>query len=246
MQKPRTDSPRLRISDDDVVALSADEFVERCRDFVHAIVMETKRELNLKADTDDLVSCGFLGLLQARSRFEPTTRAEFATFAYWRVRGAILDGCRKSSDTSRRYKEKTARLNAAFGHAELVANEQELVHQGVVPTPLTAASATNMLADHIANVIIVSGLASNFQIVFTEAGQEKRLMQSELFTALKEALETLSDMERDILRRIYYECETTEEIGARYDHTKSWVSRMHSRIVNHLQKHFRNRGLLDA
>lgn len=242
MDKPRSDNPRLRISDKEVLELSPEEFVERCSDFVHAVVVETMRDLNLSGDLDDMRAWGFLGLLQARSRFEPTTRAEFATFAYWRVRGAILDGCRKNSPRSRRHQEKT---RAAFGHAELVANEQELVFQGVIPTPVTAAASANMLAEHITNVIIVSGIASDFKIVFTEANQESRLVVSELQRHLKEAIEALSDVDRDILRRIYQENETTEEIGAHYNHTKSWVSRSHTRIINQLQKSFRAKGFLD-
>lgn len=239
---PRTERPLLRISDEEVLSLSDDIFVARCTPFVQSVVGDVRRELRLSGDKEDMLAAGFLGLVQARSRFEPTTRAEFSTFAYWRIRGAIIDSCRKGSATSRRYQE---RMRAAANHSDHVANEEELSHQGVTPRAITAASATKMLADHITNVIIVSGLSTNFQYVFSPATQENSLIQSEMVGHLKNAVEQLSEVDREILYRLYYLSQTFEEIGLHFEHTKSWASRAHSRIVAQIQKIFRQAGIID-
>lgn len=49
------------------------------------------RETN---DVEDLVQDGFVGLLQAVRRFDPTRGVSFSDYADSRVRGAILDGLR--------------------------------------------------------------------------------------------------------------------------------------------------------
>ena len=45
-------------------------------------------------DLDDLVSIGAEALLEAARRFDPSRRASFVTFAYYRVQGAMIDALR--------------------------------------------------------------------------------------------------------------------------------------------------------
>ena len=52
-------------------------------------------------DFDDLVSEGMLGLVQASRRFKAHGAASFSTFAYYRIRGAMLDANRKSNKWQR-------------------------------------------------------------------------------------------------------------------------------------------------
>ncbi len=44
-----------------------------------------------EADMEDLISAGTLGLVRAARAFDPGKDAEFRTYAYIRVRGAIID-----------------------------------------------------------------------------------------------------------------------------------------------------------
>ena len=45
-------------------------------------------------DSDDVLSSGVLGLIEAIDRFDPTTGVKFETYAISRIRGAILDELR--------------------------------------------------------------------------------------------------------------------------------------------------------
>ena len=42
-------------------------------------------------EAQELVQVGWLGLLEARRRFDPNRGIKFSTFATYRIRGAILD-----------------------------------------------------------------------------------------------------------------------------------------------------------
>jgi len=47
------------------------------------------------AEWEDMAQEGMLGLLRAQRRFDPSRGAQFCTFAYPHVRGAILDAARR-------------------------------------------------------------------------------------------------------------------------------------------------------
>src|SRR5437762_13207886 len=76
------------------MAADRDRLVEQHLSLVQAIAAKLKRTLGRSIDFDDLVGYGTKGLLEAAQRFDPTQGATFTTFAYYRVRGAMLDGLR--------------------------------------------------------------------------------------------------------------------------------------------------------
>src|ERR1700733_2097462 len=45
-------------------------------------------------DIEDLVSAGVVGLMDAFSKFDPTKKVQFRSYAQFRIRGAILDSLR--------------------------------------------------------------------------------------------------------------------------------------------------------
>ncbi len=69
---------------------------------VYKIANQVQRQVNGQADRDDLVSWGTTGLLEAMKRFDPEQGAKLSTFAYYRIRGAMLDGIGKTGPLSRK------------------------------------------------------------------------------------------------------------------------------------------------
>jgi RNA polymerase sigma factor for flagellar operon FliA len=59
------------------------------------------RRLPPHVDRADLESAGTLGLIDAARRYDPTRGATFATYATWRVRGAIVDQMRANGAYTR-------------------------------------------------------------------------------------------------------------------------------------------------
>ncbi|HET8841933.1 MAG TPA: sigma-70 family RNA polymerase sigma factor, partial [Ktedonobacteraceae bacterium] len=45
-------------------------------------------------DSDDLLSCGMIGLINAVDRYDPTRGSRFESFATTRIRGAVIDHLR--------------------------------------------------------------------------------------------------------------------------------------------------------
>src|SRR5262245_2083763 len=61
------------------------------------------------ADFGDYLHYGMLGLLEAIDRYDPDRGAAFATFARYRIRGAILNGIAKETE-QREFRSYRARL----------------------------------------------------------------------------------------------------------------------------------------
>ena len=86
--------------------MSGTQFIEEHEGMVYGLAHRLRRELSLRGEIDDLVAFGFGGLLEAERRFDPARGVRFRTFAYYRVRGAMLDGVRKMAHLPRRAHER--------------------------------------------------------------------------------------------------------------------------------------------
>lgn len=72
-----------------------------CQGLVKSLAWKLHRQLPDHVDLDDLVGYGQVGLAQAAQEFDPQRGGQFTTYAYFRVRGAILDGLSQMSWFSR-------------------------------------------------------------------------------------------------------------------------------------------------
>jgi len=66
-----------------------------------------------RANLDDLVSAGGLGLLHAVQDYRPERRVKFETYCVWRIRGAMLDELRLIDQVSRLTRQRARRLSEA-------------------------------------------------------------------------------------------------------------------------------------
>jgi RNA polymerase sigma factor for flagellar operon FliA len=73
------------------------ERVASCQAMVRSLAWQISRNLPPAIDVEDLVSEGQVGLLQAAQSFDQKKGVQFTTFAYWRIRGAMLDWVRTQS-----------------------------------------------------------------------------------------------------------------------------------------------------
>jgi RNA polymerase sigma factor FliA len=80
---------------------------------VHHIARRMSRTLAVRADFDELVSAGVVGLLGALDAFEPARGLAFSTYATPRIRGAILDELRRHDYASRSVRRKARELAQA-------------------------------------------------------------------------------------------------------------------------------------
>jgi RNA polymerase sigma factor for flagellar operon FliA len=189
------------------------EFIARHEKMVHGLANRLRRELSLRGDLDDLVAFGFGGLLEARHRFDPGRGVEFQTFAYHRVRGAMLDGVRKMSRLPRRAHE---RLQAA--------NEN---------TPTAAPTGLDRAFTRMSGSLME---ATVLQGRFGDETPEALLLKNESVVRLLQALPKLSPRQRFLVRGFYFEGRSIDAMARELGISKSWASRLHTNALGDLRR----------
>jgi RNA polymerase sigma factor FliA len=214
-----------------------DRLVEENLDLVRSIAGKLKRSLGRTLDLDELIAYGAKGLVEAATRFDSRQNVAFSTFAYYRIRGAMLDGLRSMGWYSRG--------DLARYRAEERANEylRTLAERESVPEPpgrLGNAAAT--LAE-IAEVL--SGVAT-IHITSLEAAAgvtderlpppDQQLERMHMQARARRALDKLPEKERRLLQLHYFEDMNLEVASAQMGLSKSWGSRLHARAVDRLRQ----------
>lgn len=210
-----------------------DAFVREHEALVRAQAVRLRAQLELKADVEDLVAYGMEGLLEARERFDPERGVRFAHFAYYRIRGAILDGVREMAYLPRRAHVRR-RVAESLDRA---AEEQALAR---ARTPEARASLAETLAafDDILGrtcAAYVIGAVGQDAERDRPATPEDETITAEDRRRVLGALDVLEERERALVEGYYLEGRTLDEVGEELGITKSWASRMCSRALAKLR-----------
>jgi RNA polymerase sigma factor for flagellar operon FliA len=192
---------------------------------------------------DELLALANAGLTEAATRFDPTRGASFATFAWYRVHGAIIDGLRKATQLPRRTWAKLVALRAASDYLEH-RGERE---RGAVQRGAAAASGGQALgqiqqAMSAIRTMYVTSLEAMRDRGFDvgEAPEiDHQLDTHKLGDKLRKAIDGLPARERDLMIKHYWEGKNLLEAGEELGMSKSWASRLHAQAVDKL------RALLD-
>lgn len=213
--------------------MSRKELSEKYTPYVRSIAGKIKKTLSKDIEFDDLVSYGMIGLMEAADRFDAKYGANFMTFAYYRVRGAIYDGLRGMGWVSRteyqRYRFEQ-RANAYLN----------TVHDQNIQTPVGIRRSDDDEIGDLANVveglvtIYVTALDAmeGFQVKDDRGPSiEESLELQQARELVKAALEKLGGQEKTLLELYYYQEMSLEEVGKELGLSKSWTSRLHSRAI---------------
>lgn len=86
-----------------------DHELEQWRPLVWMVVNRVAAKMPPSVAPDDLFSAGFLGLMAAKQKYDPSQGASFKTYAYHRIRGAVLDELRRMDPLPRSQRESAKR-----------------------------------------------------------------------------------------------------------------------------------------
>jgi RNA polymerase sigma factor for flagellar operon FliA len=211
---------------------------EQYMPFVRSIAAKVKKGVAKEIEFDDLVEYGLIGLLEAAERFDPERGANFMTFAYYRIRGAIYDGLRGMGWMSRSEYAKARFEEKANEYLNEVAQAEEA---GVAPPENPFDTAVQDLAN------AVQGLAAVYitTIDGTEGLQiedtqnpipEEALGMEQARVLIRETIKKLSEQEQQLLQMYYYQEKSLQEVGETLGLSKSWTSRLHARVIDKMQR----------
>jgi len=189
---------------------------------------------------EELVALANAGLAEAASRYEPGRGVPFASFAWYRVNGAILDGLRQATQLPRRTWARLLTLRAASEYLENLADRQAgaIEHGGAAATGADALAGVRRALSAIRTMYVTSLEAMRdrgFDVAGDGPPPAERIDASRLAGRLRDALAQLSDRERALVTKHYWEGKNLVEAGAELGMSRSWASRLHAQAVEKLR-----------
>lgn len=207
---------------------------------VRHLVGKLIAELPPGVDVDNLESAGVLGLVEAAHHFDPERGAQFKTYAYTRIRGAVLDELRRNCPLPQHMLQQVARVRRAYDE---------------LPPPVTAdalAAATGLSAEEVADCLAAIRMTrllsweENGEPIGTRLDDPRRpdrvAEKEEQKALLTAALGSLDERERLIVTLYYLEDLRLKEIGQVLRLSESRISRLLSAALFHLGEYLRTHG----
>jgi RNA polymerase sigma factor for flagellar operon FliA len=209
--------------------------VEQYTPFVKGIVAKVKKSVSNNIEFDDLMSYGMAGLLEAAQRFDPKNGANFMTFAYYRVRGAIYDGLRGMGWVSRTEYAKIRYEERATAFLENQANRSMSGYHG----EFDSEGNIEKLATQVSRLVTI--YVTSLEAMEHRQFEDDKALQSEEFiydkqmkSYMKKAITQLSEEDREIIVNYYFKDMTLQEVGQKMGLSKSWISRRHAQAIERL------------
>lgn len=218
--------------------------VELNADLVHYIA---RRFANRGEPLEDIEQVGFLGLIQAIDRFDPSLANEFSTFATPTIMGEIRRHFRDRSwavRVPRRLQENLLRVHGA---------EQELQSRlGRVPSIEEIAAHLQLEPDDVLAALEVSPAQHAISLQAPAAGEsdestalverlgaeDEGLDRVEMRDVLERAMAHLSPRERRIMALRFVDQLPQTEVAKRLGISQMHVSRLQRAAVEQLRKEF--------
>lgn len=191
---------------------------------------------------DELVSLGNAGLAEAATRYDATKGASFATFAWYRVKGSIIDGLRRNTTLPKRVWAKLVALRAASEYLEhQVERDAGAASRGAPAQDKAEALAQIKQAISAIRTMYLTSLETlredkGFEPAADLPAPGEHLDTQVLSKRLRAALDKLPDKERELLTKHYWEGKNLMEAGEEMGISKSWASRLHAQAVDRLKK----------
>lgn len=217
-----------------ILRMTPEELVDNYAGLVKSTGQELIQQLDCPVGLEDLLGWGYQGLLEAHERFDPAMEVTFASFAFYRIRGAMYDGLRASGWAMR---GTAIKLQDAIQLNDYM--ESNLLSQAKVPQTKTFASCIKYLDRMVGDCVTICLLQNTKleELTRSEAAtQGAYIERRELLMALQAAMERLSENERDVIVAYYLEDRPMTEIAAEMGYSKSWVSRINARAIQKMRR----------
>jgi RNA polymerase sigma factor FliA len=201
-------------------------------------------------DTNDLISAGVFGLIDAIERFDPSVGVKFETYAVPRIRGAIYDGLRALDWVPRAVRTKAKAVEAAFGQLEHRLGRSPTDEELAGHLHISSSELERWLADIATTTVgpLDRALAAGVEprpVSGTQPDESPAASfeEREVRSLVRSALRRLPERERLVMALYYDESLTLQEIGGVIGVTESRVSQIHTKAVLHLRSRLAAMGV---
>lgn len=230
------------------------QLADSCQGLVRTIAWQIHRRMPAHVEIDDLISYGQLGLAQAAKKFDPGKGASFTTFAFCRIRGAILDGLSQMAWFSR-HEYHSRRYEQMANEVMHLAVDDMSPSDGGESTQWVRGLAGSLAVVYLATTSSGSELSEPGDDAIggmvdpadsREAGPQQDAIYTELRSRLHELIEGLPADAGMLIRLTYFQGMSLQEAADELRISRSWASRLHQKTLDRLARGMRAIGVDDA
>ncbi len=218
--------------------------ISKSMPLIRSIIGKINRPDQPLTQREDLESAGISGLIQAMDSYDCTKNIQFNTFAYYRIRGNIIDYLRKIDQLPRKQRKN-------YGQVQEVIQRkgQEL---GREPTEEEIATEMKMTLDEYHQLLsyVQQRNALSLDNTFDEDSgtyydihadpdsltPDKNLQKKEIAETLKRRIGQLEERDRLILTLYYYEDMTMSEIALLLQLSEARISQIVGKLLIQLKQ----------
>ncbi len=199
-------------------------------------------------DLDDLHNTGVIGLMDAIDKYDPDKNCKFKTYAEFRIKGAILDQLRSLDWVPRSVRQKSRRLERAYGEVEQrlgrSASEEEVADSLGLQIDKFHELLNQVRGISLVNLEEIRGSSpdgdrnGSFADIVEDVHSENpfaSLKLQEMKEIIGDTISTLPEKERLVVSLYYYEDLNMKEIGGILGITESRVCQIHTKAVLRLR-----------
>ena len=189
-------------------------------------------------EPDDLYQIGCLGFLKAIDGFDESFGTRFSTYAVPKISGEIRRFLRDDGTVkvSRGIKERAAMIRAARAALTQSCGREPTLSElsgatGLTPEDIAAAETAVLPAESLQQA--AGGDGFTLEHMLSDQGQEEKLVE---YAALRQAVETLPEKERQAIFLRYYHGMTQDRASRVLGVSQVQVSRLERRAVQRLRE----------
>ncbi|AEF17338.1 MULTISPECIES: sigma-70 family RNA polymerase sigma factor [Thermoanaerobacterium] len=195
-----------------------------------------------KEDTDDLISQGMIGLIDAVNKYDVSKGVKFETYASIRIKGEIIDYLRKKDWIPRSLKKRYKSIEKTIEQLEQEYKREPTIEEIMEATKLSKNDVLKTLSYMNAGYIssLDEVIENNLKITSITDNEvtnpENEVMMFDLKQNISKAIDTLQEKERLIISLYYYEDLNYKEISKIMGLTESRISQIHSKAIKKLKE----------
>ena len=227
-----------------------EELIKSYLPLVKKVVHRLSGRLPKDVDIKEMLNSGIIGLVDALEKYDPKHETNFATYAQFRIRGAILDSFRSQDWLPRSLRFKSHKIEAAFRKIEQKlgrpATDEEVARElGIEITEL------QKLLGEVGSMVMLSfeelgfghgeeRFQSDDWMQSTSEDPLNKILSGEKVSLIARALDRLPEKERLVISLYFYEELNLKEIGEILGVTESRASQIRSRALIRLKNYLRS------
>lgn len=238
----------LKETNTEIPANLKEQIVLEHAPLIRYIVNRIAVRLPSHIDLDDLHNTGVIGLMDAIEKYDPEKNCKFKTYAEFRIKGAILDQLRSLDWVPRSVRQKSRRLERAYGEVEQrlgrSASEEEVADSLGLQIDKFHELMNQVRGISLVNLEEIRGTGpegdrtGSFADVIEDVHSENpfaSLKLMEMKEVIGDTIATLPEKERLVVSLYYYEDLNMKEIGSILGITESRVCQIHTKAVLRLR-----------